>query len=291
MRFILQDDVHDYLPDDWNEKVATAKSHVESKVVAARADAVADGKTGTELEDICLKARHTAINSRSSVWSAAQEALRNASHDKCWYCEIREDRSDKPVDHFRPKNSVMEDKTHPGYTWLAFEWKNFRLSCTYCNSKRRDLEGGTKGGKQDHFPIIPPPSYARSAADPSEHPQLLDPVDDGDTKLLTFLVNGFPHPANDDIRTIERVEASIELYHLKQVSLVRKRKRLAAEIAEHVSSGDKAKAANDDDNFRYHKKEIIKKVRARAEISTAARVYLGGYRGRPWIDEVFNRDL
>ena len=31
-----------------------------------------------------------------------------------------------------------------------------------------------------------------------------------------FLPNGFPHPANDTARTVERVEASIELYHLKQ---------------------------------------------------------------------------
>src|SRR5689334_10274966 len=249
MRFILQDDVYDNLPDDWDDKVAAAVKYVDDKVAAARADAIAKGKAGAELEDICLVARHKAIKAKSAVWRAADAALRKASHDKCWYCEIRQDRSDKPVDHFRPKNSVVEDTTHPGYTWLAFDWLNFRLSCTYCNSKRRDLEGGTKGGKQDHFPIIPPPPHARSAIDTRDHPKLLDPADDVDTKLLTFRPNGFPHPANDTARTIERVEASIELYHLKQVSLVRKRKRLAADIAEHVSKGDEAKAANDDSNF------------------------------------------
>jgi uncharacterized protein (TIGR02646 family) len=291
MRFILQDDVYDHLPDDWDEKVAAALKYVEEKVAMARAGAVAEGKTGREIEDICLVARHKAINAKASVWRAADKALREASHDKCWYCESKQDRSDKPVDHFRPKNSVVEDKTHPGYTWLAFKWENFRLSCTFCNSKRRDLKGGTKGGKQDHFPIIPPPTYARSAADPHEHPMLLDPVDDEDTKLLTFLPNGFPHPANAAAGTIQRVEKSIELYHLKQVSLVRKRKRLAADIAEHVSKGEEAKAADDHSNFRFHKKKIIKKVRAKAEISTAARVYLGAYRDRPWVAEILNRDL
>lgn len=291
MRFILQDDVYENLPADWDEKVTAALKYVDGKVIIARAAAVAKGKNGVELEEICLVARHKAINAKSAVWRAADEALRKASHDKCWYCEIKQDRSDKPVDHFRPKNSVVEDETHPGYTWLAFDWRNFRLSCTFCNSKRRDLEGGTKGGKHDHFPIIPPPAYARSAADPRENPKLLDPTNDTDTKLLTFLPNGFPHPSNDVARTKDRVEASIELYHLKQISLVRKRKRLAADIAEHVSKGDEAKASNDDSNLRYHKKEIIKKVRAQAEISTAARIFLGAYRDRPWVAEILSRDL
>jgi uncharacterized protein (TIGR02646 family) len=291
MRFILQEDVYDYLPDDWDEKVAKALKYVETKVETARADAIREGKGEVEIDTICLEARHKAINAKSDVWRAADKALRTASHDKCWYCETKQDRSDKPVDHFRPKNSVVEDTTHPGYTWLAFDWENFRLSCTFCNSKRRDLEGGTTGGKQDHFPIIPPPPYARCAADPRERPQLLDPTNDHDTKLLTFLINGFPHPSNDSNETVARVEASIKLYHLKQTSLVRKRKRIAADIAEHVSKADAAKAINDDSNFRFHKKEIIKRVRAQAEISTAARVYLGAYRDRPWVEEIFNRDL
>jgi hypothetical protein len=157
MRFILQEDVYDYLPDDWQERVDEAADYVEKKVATAKKDAVARGIGGAEIDALCLQARHKAINAKSSVWRAAGTALRRASHDKCWYCETRENRSDKPVDHFRPKNSVIEDDTHPGYTWLAFDWTNLRLSCTFCNSKRRDLEGGTEGGKQDHFPIIPPP--------------------------------------------------------------------------------------------------------------------------------------
>ena len=218
--------------------------------------------------------------------------MRKASHDKCWYCESKQDRSDKPVDHFRPKNSVVEDAVHPGYYWLAFDWRNFRWSCTFCNSKRRDLEGGTAGGKQDHFPIIPPPPYAHTAAAPRERPQLFDPVDDEDTKLLTFLTNGFPHYSKNTKEVIERVEASIKLYHLKQVSLVRRRKRLAAAMEEHVSLADAAKAINNEGDFRFHKKEIIKKVRVQAQHSTAARIYLGAYRiNRPWVEEILQRDL
>jgi hypothetical protein len=67
MRFILQDDVLDELPDDWDVKVANAVAYVDGKVLAARTKALADGKTGQELEDLCLKARHDAINRKASV--------------------------------------------------------------------------------------------------------------------------------------------------------------------------------------------------------------------------------
>ncbi len=290
MRFILQDDVCCCLPSDWKKIVEEAERFVEGKVTAAKDEAESKGKTGSELNVICLEARHKAINLKSSVWSAAKEALREASHDKCWYCETKQDRSDMSVDHFRPKNSVIEEDTHPGYTWLAFDWKNFRLSCTFCNCRRRDI-GGTEGGKQDHFPIIPPPSYAHSKSDPCERSKLLDPVNVDDTKLLTFLPDGSPHPAKSDQMTIDRVEASIELYHLKQIALVRKRKQLAIDIEEHVLKGDDAKAGGNESNYLYHKKELIKKVRAQAEFSTAARLYLRAYRDRLWVKELLDRDL
>src|SRR5882724_5509637 len=168
MRFILQDDVHDRLPPHWNELVENANGYVERKVTTAREEALVAGRSTAEAESLALKARHQAINKKSSVWRAAEEALRLASYNKCWYCESLQERSDKPVDHFRPKNNVIEAKGHPGYWWLAFDWKNYRYSCTYCNSKRRDVDGGTEGGKQDHFPILPPPQHARSATDPQD---------------------------------------------------------------------------------------------------------------------------
>jgi uncharacterized protein (TIGR02646 family) len=291
MRFIIQSDVQEHLPDDWDEIVSTALTYVEKKVEAARAKATANGKRGHELEADCLAALHDAINAKASVWRKAADALSKASHGKCWYCESKPERSDMPVDHFRPKNSVVEDATHPGYTWLAFEWKNFRLSCTFCNSKRRDLETGTTGGKQDHFPILRPPDHSRQKNDPLDRPKLLDPVDDEDTKLITFLANGFPHPANDDPVTVDRVEASIDLYHLKQAALVRKRKMLAVEIEEHVSQAEKAIAMGDNENRRYHRTQIIMKARAKAPFSAAAKVYLGAYRDRPWVAQLLERDL
>ena len=241
-----------------------------------------------EIEEYVLEARRKAISAKSEVWRAAAGALRIASHSKCWYCETTQDRSDMPVDHFRPKNRVSEAPGHPGYWWLAFDWTNYRLSCTYCNSKRRDIGGGTEGGKQDHFPIIPPPPHARCDTDPEDRPKLLDPINDNDTKLLTFMPNGFPHPAKDDPVSVDRVTESIRLYHLDQSALVKKRKRIADDISQHVNA---AGAVQNDMDFRFHKKEIIKRVRAKAECSTAARVYLQAYRTHEWVDEILSRDL
>jgi uncharacterized protein (TIGR02646 family) len=291
MRFILQDDVHEHLPPNWDDLVTKAKAYVDKKVAEARATAVAAGKLAPQIEQLALEARHKAINAKSAVWRKAEGSLRQASNEKCWYCESRQNRSDMPVDHFRPKNSVWEAVGHPGYWWLAFDWKNYRYSCTYCNSKRRDIAGRTEGGKQDHFPIIPPPEHARCDTDPPDRAKLLDPTDDNDPKLLTFLPNGFPWPRKKDQVSKDRVTESIRLYHLDHHSLVNRRKRIADEISEHVTNANAASSADDKTNFRFYRKEIIKRVRANAECSSAARVYLQAYRTHEWVEEILNCDL
>jgi len=70
-----------------------------------------------------------------------------------------------------------------------------------------------------------------------------------------------------------------------------KRKRLANDISQHVVNANAAIACGDDGHLRYHKKEIIKLVRANAEYSTAARVYLQAHRTHPWVEEILSRDL
>jgi len=274
MRFVLQDDVLDHLPANWDQLVNDGNTHVEEKVAEAILDAEQAGKTPAEVATVALKARHAAINARSAVWAAAADSLKRASNGKCWYCESSQDRSDKPVDHFRPKNSVVEDVGHPGYWWLAF-----------------DVSGGTSGGKQDHFPIMPPPPYARSEADPPDRAKLLDPVDDADTKLLTFLPNGFPYPANDNPVTVDRVNVSITLYHLNHSAIVQRRKRLADDLSQHVRNANTAIEHGDEQNYRYHKKEIIKRVRATADYTSAARIYLQAHRTNQWVEEILGRDL
>ena len=205
--------------------------------------------------------------------------------------KLSQDRSDMSVDHFRPKNGVCEDEGHPGYWWLAFDRKNYRYSCTYCSSRRRDIGGGTEGGKQDHFPIIPPPPRAWCDTDPQDRAKLLDPTDDSDTKLVTFLPNGFPRPTKHDPVSIDRVTESIRLYHLDHVLLVRKRKRIGDDISQHVNNANAASAVQNEMIYRFHKTQIIKSVRANAEHSKAARVYLQAHRAHEWVGEILSWDL
>ncbi len=293
MRWILADDVEDELPGDWDDVVAAAISSVEQKAQKAREAAQAKGKTAEEVEEACRVGRQNAIGKSGKVWSRASAALRSASDGKCWYCEKKPSRSDMPVDHFRPKASVHGAAEHTGYWWLAFEWQNFRLSCTFCNSRRRDVVTGLTGGKQDYFPILEPPSRQFSATDADDRPMLLDPLVDSDTKLLSFHPNGRSAPSNDDKEHDDhlRAETSIELYHLNHSAIVRERKTLARQIRQLVEEGEKAVAAGDDHTRRLRKKDIVKLTRCKAELSTAARFYLGTYRNLPWVEEIFERDF
>lgn len=293
MRWILTDDVEDELPPDWSDLVHEAVNFVQQEGEKARAAAQAEGKAHKEVEEAFLDAVHKAIGKRKRVWANASHALAAASDGKCWYCEKRQARSDMPVDHFRPKGRVHEAADHSGYWWLAFDWRNLRLSCTYCNSRRRDVKTGRVGGKQDYFPVIEPPQRQTCATDPEDRPLLLDPALDGDTRLLTFLTNGFPSPSNNDEEHDDHKRAvrSIELYHLDHSALVRERKDLARRIRELVEDGQKAVQKGDDVGRRAKKKELLKLARQRAELSSAARVYLGVYRNLPWVQEIFEHEL
>lgn len=133
MKYISLDELATRLPQGWQENAAAALAEVAKATDNERADK---------------------INEYRTVWSDLRQALGELSHRACWYCETRQDRSDKAVDHFRPKNRVAEAADHPGYWWLAFEWRNYRYSCTYCNSRRRSADRVTVGGKQDHFPLV-----------------------------------------------------------------------------------------------------------------------------------------
>lgn len=112
-------------------------------------------------------------------------------HGKCAYCEqaiTNPHNQPGDVEHFRPKGRVTnEDGTpvvvrddggareHPGYYWLAYDWRNLLPSCNGCNRKQTDPHSGTMIGKGMVFPVrnfraIRPGEEAR------EEPLLLHPV-------------------------------------------------------------------------------------------------------------------
>jgi len=76
----------------------------------------------------------------------AKDALEALYHAKCSYCESTVLQvAALQVEHYRPKNGVLEAPDHKGYYWLAVEWSNLVLGCPNCNGQ------GAKGNK---FPVL-----------------------------------------------------------------------------------------------------------------------------------------
>jgi hypothetical protein len=179
-------------------------------------------------------------NDHSQVWRDLKDGLAALLHDKCWYCESPVDRSDNAVDHFRPKNHV-KDATNPhmGYRWLAFDDSNFRYACTYCNSRRKNVDGGTAGGKADRFPLLDETQRVYAAGSIGlEKPLLLDPCEISDWRLLgCHQENGQPCAASTDPVAKQRAEASIEILHLHYEPTCKKRHAAAVQLMSDVDEG------------------------------------------------------
>ncbi|WP_456364945.1 hypothetical protein C1N73_34030 (plasmid) [Priestia aryabhattai] len=98
-----------------------------------------------------------------------KKSLKLLFHDKCAYCESKIAHITYPhIEHWRPKKAVYEDKSHPGYYWLASGWDNLLLACSICNGQKH------KGNK---FPIEAMSKYARKSnhSITLEDPLLINP--------------------------------------------------------------------------------------------------------------------
>lgn len=247
--------------------------------------------------------RKKKVSGKAAVWQEAGAKLKALSNGCCWYCNVRQVRSDMPVDHFRPKGRVAEECTetqdpgtgkvvkqwtHPGYWWLAFDWRNFRISCTFCNSKRIDCDGGSEGGKQDHFPLKDGSLRARSQNDDHglEQVALLDPCRVEDPSLLSFRQDGYPVPTHDEVLdpwSNERARCSIRHYHLDHGDLVRDRKDLWLRVDNLVDAGNRAAAANQP--LDAVKSELLGLLKATSSLARVARLAVRGRRDTDWVQE------
>jgi len=219
------------LPDGWQVRANKALNELRQEIERAEQEARFTGK------DISVARRKAIsegldISSRKKIWRDLAPYLAKLRNGKCWYSESLNPGSNKDVDHFHPKNRVDEDPDHEGYWWLAFAWRNYRYSCQWCNQRRVDIANSTEGGKWDHFPVSGT-FRAKQEVDnlEIEDVELLDPIDPDDWKLLTFLPNGQPTPAQTHgTKEHKRAEISIQVYHLHCQELVRDRKNVATKI-------------------------------------------------------------
>lgn len=74
-------------------------------------------------------------------YGVARKPLHEAQHGKCAYCEMQQQSTALPTEHFRPKAGVTADSDYvtssQGYWWLAWRWENLFFACGTCNSPAR----------------------------------------------------------------------------------------------------------------------------------------------------------
>lgn len=213
MRYVDPRRVEDFLPGPWVGRARAAKSEILAEDDKDRINSV--------------------LRRLDVVWQDIKEPLKRVMENKCWYCETKQLRSDNAVDHFRPKSM---------YWWLAFDYSNYRFTCTYCNSRRKDKEFGTSGGKQDDFPLVNAKKRASRPGDDinAEIPLLLDPCEFDDPDVLWFDEIGLPevNPLCETDENVVRVQISTRLYHLDHSYLVTARREKYLEITQMCSEGD-----------------------------------------------------
>ena len=235
-------------------------------------------------------------NDHSGVWRTLKDGLADLLHDKCWYCEYPVPRADNAVDHFRPKGRVSDaESEHRGYRWLAFERTNFRYACTFCNSRRKDLDGGTVGGKGDRFPLLDESKrvYEKGSVE-EEDPVLLDPCVYSDCQLLGCQrENGHPCATGEEEIGRRRAEESIEIYHLNHEPTCKRRHARAVEFMANLEEGKRrfslaTKDAGKKRHFVDFANGLLQAISLGAEFSGEMRFLMRGERSQdhPWIQEL-----
>lgn len=226
----------------------------------------------------------------SDLWSDVKELFRQLSYEKCWYCETKTDRMRGDIDHYRPKGGVT-NTNHPGYWWLAFEWRNWRFACELCNSRLTDHATGIAGGKGNYFPLLN--GEAQRIWDEcdyddyedllEEDPILLDPVEREDPELLSFNSDGRPGPATDSEQSDDyrRAKTSIGIYHLNHSKLNRERRKIYCRVRDLVKDYQRYRSRWERDRDRSARgfarnamRELGEMITPDAEYSAAARAYL-----------------
>ena len=113
-------------------------------------------------------------------------------YGKCAYCES-DVLVNQPgdIEHWRPKSRVTDETgdvieietangkkvPHPGYYWLAYEWRNLLLACIDCNRPSKAKTHGRLIGKRDQFPVSGFRA-TKMGEESQESPILLNPVEE-----------------------------------------------------------------------------------------------------------------
>ncbi|RDC62369.1 AAA family ATPase [Adhaeribacter pallidiroseus] len=241
--------------------------------------------------------------SKNSDWNILQKIMMEEYGNKCWYSEAPIGNGELEIDHFRPKNRARQDDEKSiinkdnGYWWLAYNFKNFRLSGALANKRRRDRlkENSEVEGKGDIFPLDL--DNGKIAEDECstfcEKPLLLDPIIASDVGLLTFDEGGtiYANPLIKNDFDKKRVETSIILYHLNLDQLETARQQVWSECSGVIEDAFLYYTQSDSEEaiklaLKTCAETINRRINPKADYSSVAKACLNLYRKREGYCEI-----
>ena len=226
--------------------------------------------------------RNDFIDKHKNYWGKLKEHYMKLSHKKCWYTEAEDIASHYHIDHFRPKKQPKELKNNDkietatskeAYWWLAFNWKNYRLSASIPNTS-----------KSSYFPLKKGTHAIKQGQEvDDEWYGLLDPTNEFDVSLIAFGVDGKIYPACEDVNCwdAQRVTLSKQVYNLDCQSLVDRRieiQQICKRKIQRIKNAQRKYAETHSLEFRDMLKDYVRELKAmtrpEAELSAVARNYI-----------------
>jgi uncharacterized protein (TIGR02646 family) len=156
------------------------------------------------------------VELQDQFYKAAMPFLLMLFHGKCAYCEtVISSNQPGDVEHYRPKGRIRDQAgkvlkviinnteiEHPGYWWLAYDWRNLLPSCIDCNRRRRHGEDNVAAGKAEYFEVRGKRAVLPTDDLSQEHALLLDPSSENfDPKQhFEFMEDGTIKPKTEEAR-------------------------------------------------------------------------------------------
>lgn len=226
-------------------------------------------------------------------WTKLKEELEALSYGKCWYSEAREIFSYYHVDHFRPKKRAIDDtngnrEERDGYWWLAFDYKNYRLSASVGNTK-----------KSDHFAVRSNCATKPEDSIEDEIIYLLDPTNISDPNKLIVDEQGTIKPSNPNASDWDNIRAkyTIEKLHLDWPDLKTERQVKWSKVQRLIDDVDlldqkyqQKPSADSRAKLDEKIREIIKHIAPCSELSATARACLRASR-KNWALEILEMQI
>jgi hypothetical protein len=230
----------------------------------------------------------SAADVSESLYKEQRAHFLSLFNGKCAYCEAKIilDQHQGDVEHFRPKGKVTDEndqtiqiedgkgksRPHPGYFWLAHDWRNLLPACIACNRPAL-LPNGERVGKWERFPV-----KGKHATTPAElareKPLLLNPLDPDDDPAKHLV---FDPDTGRIIARTERGKMCVKVFNLNREGLPEARRDVYDAVRARTSQIIAAEMDDDLAKMERHLEFILQHKEGRAEYSIAGRPAVDRY--------------